>query len=106
MTTVIRAGSPAARTAQAAGTYVYIGRPSQWGNPFHISPTKTRTQVIALFETYWYAPDQAPLRNAAVTELQDKVCGCYCHPKPCHGDVIAAYVNEYHARHPPAPPIK
>lgn len=77
------------------GAYVYIGRPSKWGNPFVIGKDGDRETVIRKFEVWWYAPEQEQLRNAAVTELQDVACGCYCSPLPCHGHVIAAYVNQH-----------
>lgn len=102
MTTVIRAGSTEAGDAHRAGTYVYIGRPSKWGNPFaigsrHAGHQITRAYAITLFRQYWEAPEQEPLRAAALVELRDKVLGCYCSPRPCHGDVIADFVNA-HAR--------
>ena len=31
---------------------VYVGRPSQWGNPYKVSKTKTREQAIHEFQTY------------------------------------------------------
>lgn len=84
---------------EASGDYVYIGRPSKWGNPFVIGRDGGRPDVIRKFRDWWYAPGQASLRAAALTELKDTVLGCYCYPKPCHGNVIAAYVNEHHAGH-------
>lgn len=98
MTTVIRihrpgiAGQP---FGVAVEDYVYIGRPSKWGNPFRIGPDGDRQGVIAKFTEYWYAEAQAPLRRAARIELIDKVLGCWCKPEDCHGDVIAEFVNLY-----------
>lgn len=83
---------------EAAGTYVYIGRPSKWGNPFAITRApheRTREEAIALFTKWWREDAQAALRGQAIIELHDKTLGCWCHPRPCHGDVIAAYVNMY-----------
>ena len=31
---------------------VYVGRPSQWGNPYKVSREKTREQAIRDFQTY------------------------------------------------------
>jgi hypothetical protein len=61
--------------------------------------------VIKKFGDWWFAPEQAQLRSDAIVELNDKLLGCYCAPKPCHGDIIAAYVN-YHARHPSPSPLQ
>lgn len=100
--TVIRAGTPAALSAQAAGRYVYIGRPSPWGNPWHVGvryPHKapdhaTRAQVIDWYRTYWYSDLMAPMRQHALDTIPVDAClGCYCFPKPCHGDVIAEFLN-------------
>lgn len=61
---------------------VYIGRPSKWGNPFS---NGTREENIAKYERYIMT--QPRLLNA-LHELRDKVLGCWCAPKACHGDVL------------------
>jgi hypothetical protein len=33
------------------------------------------------------------MQKRAVAELSGKTLGCYCKPKACHGDVLAAFVN-------------
>lgn len=107
MTTVVRCGSDQAIAAQVVGCYVYIGRPTKWGNPYTIRGGMRRTdkqprqRVIALFRTYWYSERAAPLRAASLVELRDKALGCHCFPRACHGDVIAEFVNS-HARPEPA----
>lgn len=65
---------------------VYIGRPSKWGNPFTIGPDVTREQAIELYEE-WI--EEQPHLLASLGELRGKTLGCYCHPLPCHGDVLA-----------------
>lgn len=70
---------------------VYIGRPSKWGNPFSIGHYGTRDEVIARYRRYL---DTKPeLIRDAKKELRDKVLGCWCAPKACHGDVLAEIVN-------------
>ncbi len=64
---------------------VYIGRPSKWGNPYSISSHRTREEVIELYRRY--LSGQAHLM-AALPELEGKILGCWCHPLPCHGDVL------------------
>lgn len=73
---------------------VFIGRPSKYGNPFVMRSGQGRTEVIAKFEAWWYAPEQGALREDALGELKDKRLVCFCKPHNCHGDVIAAFVNE------------
>lgn len=70
---------------------VYIGRPSKWGNPFHIGAKHgDRAAVIAKYDAW--VRDQ-PHLLAALDELRGKRLGCYCAPLPCHGDVLAYLVN-------------
>jgi Domain of unknown function (DUF4326) len=64
---------------------VYIGRPSKWGNPFEIGRDGTREEVIDKYEAWIMR--QPELLNA-LSELRGKVLGCWCSPKPCHGDVL------------------
>ena len=35
-----------------------------------------------------------PSRDEIVRELRGRVLGCWCAPKPCHGDVLAAIAND------------
>jgi hypothetical protein len=77
---------------------VYIGRPSRWGNPYsHLARgTKarfvvaTREQAIEAYELYLVG---CPELVAALPELRGKVLGCWCAPKPCHGDVLVRLAN-------------
>lgn len=69
---------------------VYIGRPSKWGNPFVVGEDGTRSQVI---EKYRQWVKTQPKLMAAIPELKGKTLGCWCAPKPCHGDVLAELAN-------------
>lgn len=69
---------------------IYIGRPSKWGNPFVIAPSASRADVIAQYERWIvYQPELM----AALHELRGKILGCWCAPKPCHGDVLVRLAN-------------
>jgi len=74
---------------------VYIGRPSKWGNP-HGPPQNTTLQArldcIKAYEI-WIKGNQELL--ADLHELKGKRLGCYCKPKPCHGDVLVELVEKY-----------
>lgn len=78
---------------------VYIGRGSAFGNPF------VGLDVSSLFENVILSED--PIRDyrrwllgeipakgwvrpswKMVRALRGKRLGCYCAPKPCHGDVL------------------
>ncbi len=65
---------------------VYIGRPTKWGNPFVIGRDGNRSEVIEKYRSW--VQEQPELMNS-LHELKGKVLGCWCSPKPCHGDVLA-----------------
>lgn len=70
---------------------VYIGRGSIWGNPFRLGPECSREQSIQQYREYL---QNTPELLKKVRELRGKVLGCWCSPKPCHGDVLVEYANK------------
>lgn len=77
------------------GAYdVYVGRDvlprGRWGNPFEIGVHGTRDEVIELYRQW--LPQQSDL-IAALPELKGKRLGCHCHPRACHGSVLAELAN-------------
>ena len=70
---------------------VFIGRGSMWGNPFVLGRDGDREEVIAKYKK-WIVTNPAIM--ACLGELRGKVLGCYCKPKPCHGDVLVELVME------------
>ena len=74
---------------------VYVGRPSIYGNPFVIGPNGTREEVIEQYRNYALKRLQHdPEFTTAIHALRVKVLGCWCAPKPCHGDVLLEIANE------------
>lgn len=78
---------------------VYIGRGSPWGNPYsHLAKSKAELLVGSREEAIvsYRAAMALVLRDspAFYEELRDKVLACYCAPLPCHGDLIARYLDE------------
>lgn len=76
---------------------VYVGRPSDWGNPYsHENDTlarwrvASRAEAIARYEEWLLAK---PALLARLPELRGRVLGCWCHPLPCHAMVLARYAN-------------
>lgn len=68
---------------------VYVGRGSVWGNPFKIGQDGTREEVINKFIDYYNGPSMAALKmRNKIRILKNKVLGCYCYPKKCHGDFL------------------
>ena len=78
---------------------VYIGRSSKWGNPFKIGDHGDRDEVIQKYEEWLLGTCEAPKGERRPSldelkrELKGKVLGCWCKPKPCHGDVLARLAN-------------
>lgn len=73
---------------------VYIGRGSIWGNPFVMAQESQRTQVINDYRTHlWKQLDKGEVTIQQLKELNGKRLGCFCKPKPCHGDVIVKAVE-------------
>lgn len=66
--------------------YVYVGRPSKWGNPFRIGKDGTREEVIAKYREW---VQRQPALMDSLHELRGMRLGCYCFPLDCHADVLA-----------------
>ena len=73
----------------------YIGRgtrelpPSKWGNPYEVGVGKykyTRKEAISLYEAYILASETL---KSSLGELVGQSLGCWCAPKPCHGEVLS-----------------
>lgn len=82
---------------------VYIGRRTPWGNPFpieHETDGKKRNQVIEMFKTYFYDEIVSnPEKLKQLLALKGMRLGCHCKPLPCHGDVIADFLNSYEEKY-------
>ena len=70
---------------------VYIGRPGKWGNPFEIGKDGSRMQVINKYRE-WIKTQPDLMRD--LPKLKGKVLGCWCYPRPCHGDVLAELADK------------
>ena len=76
---------------------VYIGRAcnmggwrlrkSKWANPFTIRKEGSAPAAIAKYKEYIM---KHPTLLKELEELRGKTLGCWCHPAPCHGDVLVS----------------
>lgn len=73
-----------------SGHQVYIGRASRWGNPYRIGRDGTRMEVILKYKQYLLSNKEL---MDSIMELDGKVLGCHCKPKPCHGDIIVEVIE-------------
>jgi len=73
---------------------VYVGRPTQWGNPFRIDANHTAEQAVSDFREYVLSR----LRNGTgypLRALRGKSLACWCPlDKPCHADVLLDLAND------------
>ena len=73
--------------------HINIMRPTMWGNPFVIGVHGSRTEVIKLFEEYFYSnknlQKECLQKMASVDGI---VCQCDLHEQ-CHGDVYLNYIK-------------
>lgn len=71
---------------------IYIGRGSDWGNPYAIGTDGDREEVI---RKYKYDFDKGFLKSnkEQLLKLKGKTLGCHCKPSACHGDILANYLN-------------
>jgi hypothetical protein len=80
---------------------VYIGRPSLWGNPFSSKDgTLARYRVGSTPEAiqrYEEWIESQPQLIEELKTLKGKILGCWCKPKPCHGDVLVKLIQKYYS---------
>lgn len=79
---------------------IYIGRPSILGNPHKVGSCPcyigyhSRGGAIGLYEFEARGND---ILLAAISDIPPlSRLGCYCHPLPCHGDIIVKLWKEIH----------
>ncbi len=62
---------------------IYIGRGSDWGNPYVIGEDGNRKEVIQKHKEDLL---NNPKLMKRLPELNGKILGCFCKPESCHGD--------------------
>lgn len=79
---------------------VYVGRPSEWGNPFVIGVHGNRSEVV-LWHREWVDglrpgpnDETPPEREYIRSSLRGKRLGCWCRDdQECHADYLAFIAN-------------
>lgn len=70
-----------------------VGKPGWIGNPYPESEYG-RERCIELFRSDFEERIESDEEfRQAVENLRGEILGCYCKPKPCHGDVIIEYLQ-------------
>lgn len=74
---------------------VYIGRPSEFGNPFVIGVDGNRKEVLENYGIYARARIIFDRKfRDDVLALKGKILGCHCAPAPCHGNILIGLIEE------------
>lgn len=84
------------QSQKSTPNYEYIGRGSYWGNPYSMyEDGDDREEVIRKYK-YDFDYDKFPNKEKSeVYKLAGKRLGCFCKPQPCHGDVLADFLNAW-----------
>lgn len=73
---------------------VYIGRPSEFGNPFEARDYGL-IKCLRLYELHIRNKLKVdPSFKERLLELNGKRLGCFCKPNLCHGDILVKLINE------------
>jgi hypothetical protein len=78
----------------------YVGRPSPLGNPFVVGRDGSRQEVIAKYRRWLWArlqepgsPQERELRRLLARAVEGELeLLCWCHPLPCHAEVVRGAV--------------
>jgi len=72
---------------------VRIDRATKWGNPYPITDTTSRSDV--LFRYVFYLRNAIESGELNIAELSTaKRLGCWCKPRPCHGDILKKAIED------------
>jgi len=68
---------------------------SNFQNPYKVGKDGTREEVIEKYEIYIREKLQNRIWKKQLLNLEGKNLGCWCHPEPCHGDILLKLIQEY-----------
>lgn len=71
---------------------IYVGRPTKWGNPFHIGLDGTRETVLKKYRNW--LEEKISAEPEFLNPLKGRDLVCWCHPLPCHADVLIELANK------------
>lgn len=91
-----RAGVGFSDYSQKAGRVRFPQRESVFANRFKIGKDGTREEVIRKYEEDIIKKlEEDVLLRRELVMLKGKNLGCWCHPEPCHGDVLLRLIDKY-----------
>ena len=73
---------------------VYVGRPSRWGNPYRVAEHGRGTALAKYKDMLTRMIEREPaLLDQIKEQLRGKDLVCWCHPDPCHADILLELAN-------------
>ena len=75
---------------------VYVGRPTIYGNPFKVTPERSRSEAVACYRIWLQSGAPGAIRVLeALPKLQGRDLACWCplDGEPCHADVLLELAN-------------
>lgn len=80
---------PKTQSMLKRGEAIRIDRKTRWGNPFIIGKDGGRKDVIDKYRSYLSQRiNKGEVTLEDLASLSGKNLACWCHPLPCHGDVL------------------
>ncbi len=81
--------------------YIYIGRPSLFGNPYSSKDSKIAEHVgskkEAIEKYREHILENTDILDELIKQLEENdynKLGCYCKPAGCHGDVLKELIEQ------------
>lgn len=75
---------------------VYVGRPTRWGNPFHVGLQGDAAECVRAYRS-WLRTMPGLVADIRLA-LAGKDLACWCPPgQPCHADVLLEIANSEEA---------
>ncbi|HKZ40560.1 MAG TPA: DUF4326 domain-containing protein [Candidatus Hodarchaeales archaeon] len=72
----------------------YPSKDSLWANRFMISRGKSRDEAMAQYRAdILQKLRSGEIPRSELERLRGKNLGCWCHPEPCHGNVLVEILN-------------
>ena len=69
---------------------------SIWANPYKITETQSREQVLKLYLKYIEKKLESDSNLVGeLLKLDGKKLGCWCKPECCHGDILLELMKKY-----------
>lgn len=75
----------------------YPKKDSIFANPYKIGKNIDREQVLDLYRKFMEENIQQNKIYYVneLSKLKGKKLGCWCHPEPCHGDILLGLIEKY-----------